>query len=159
MITKTLWNRSPFSELERLADDLDRAFEHSNRQPDRASGVFPVDIYEQNETLFVRASVPGISPEELSVSLDKDVLTLRGESKQNWDSGENMKVYRREHHYGEFTRSIRLPEGLQLDSIDAQFENGFVTISIPKVVITQPEVRQITVRRAEPKLNDLADNV
>ncbi len=148
MITKTLWNRNPFAELERLADDLDRAFEQSNRQGGRGAGFFPVDVYEKDNTLFIRGSAPGVAPEELNVSLDKDVLTLRGESNADWADGEGTKVYRREHHYGEFTRSIHLPEGLQLDQIDAQFENGFVTISIPKAIEVTPEVRQITVRRS-----------
>ena len=148
MITKTIWNRNPFAELERLAEDLDRTFENSNRANGRSGGFFPIDLYEKDDTLYVRASAPGIAPENLSLTLDANVLTLKGASEAAWKAEGDAKIYRHENHYGEFSRSIRLPEGLDLDNIEATFDNGFVSIALPKVAPAAPQVRQIPVRAA-----------
>jgi HSP20 family protein len=109
----------------------------------------PIDITEQDGTLYIRASVPGIEPSELSVSIEKNVLTIRGETQQP-TVGENEKVYRRELTYGAFARSVRLPEGLNLELVDAEFKNGTVTIKLPRLPEEKPKSIQITVRNSEP---------
>jgi HSP20 family protein len=148
MINRSLLNRDPFADLERMVDQMDRAFDGFWR-PAMNGGTVPVDIYEKDNSLFVCAAVPGVNPEELEVTLENNVLTIKGESKQNWETNENTKIYRREHRYGAFTRSIRLPENLQLDQIQAEFNNGFVTIQIPKVAEQRPETKRIPIRTSE----------
>jgi HSP20 family protein len=147
MITRSLLTRDPFADLERMVDQMDRAFDTFWR-PMTNGGTVPVDIYEKEGSLFVCAAVPGVSPEDLEVSLEENVLTIKGETKQNWETTENTKVYRREQRYGSFTRSIRLPDNVMLDQTEAEFNNGFVTIRIPKVQEQRPEAKRIPVRTA-----------
>jgi HSP20 family protein len=147
MVTRSLLNRDPFAEMERMVNEVDRAFDGFWR-PNAITGTVPVDIYEKDNSLFICAAVPGVNPGDLDISLEQNVLTIKGEIKQNWETTENTKVYRREQRYGNFTRSIRLPEGLNFDQIDAEFNNGFVTIRIPKMEQPKPEVKRISVRNA-----------
>jgi HSP20 family protein len=149
MINRSLMNRDPFAELERMVDQMDRSFDGFWRSsPSFSGGTVPVDIYEKENNLFICAAVPGVAPEDLEVNLEENVLTIRGELKQNWETNENTKVYRREHRYGNFTRSIRLPENLDLGAIDAEFNNGFVTIRIPKSAPPKAQSKRIPIRNA-----------
>ena len=147
MINRSLWGRDPFADLDRIADQMDRAFDGFLRPANQVvGGAVPIDIYEQDNKLFICASVPGVKPDDIDVTVEDRVLTIRGESKQNWESNEQTKVYRREQRFGTFTRSIRLPEGLDYENVDAEFENGMVTVSIPKTVKANPEPKRIPVR-------------
>jgi HSP20 family protein len=148
MINRSLLNRDPFADLERMVDQMDRAFDGFWR-PASNGGTVPVDVYEKDGNLFVCAAVPGVTPEDLEVTLENNVLTIRGESRQNWETSENTKVYRREHRYGNFTRSIRLPDNLKFDATEADFNNGFVTVKIPKVEEPKPEAKRIPIRTAD----------
>jgi HSP20 family protein len=150
MINRSLSTRDPFADLGRMVDQMDRAFDGFWR-PTMNGGTVPVDIYEKDNSLFVCAAVPGVKPDELEVTLENNVLTIKGETKQNWETTEQTKVYHREHRYGAFTRSIRLPENLQLDQVDAEFNNGFVTIRIPKVPEQKPEAKRIPIRTGESR--------
>jgi len=108
----------------------------------------PLDILEQDGTLKIRAAVPGVEPNELEIQIEKNVLTIRGEiSRENESKDE--KVYRREVSYGAFSRSVRLPDGLDFDKVDAQFKNGIVTISLPRVPEEKPKSIKVNVRQSD----------
>ena len=76
------------------------------------------------------------------------MLTIRGETRHEAQS-EDEKVYRRELSYGKFARSIRLPEGLNVDAAEADFKNGVVTVSIPRLPEEKPKTLQVNVRTNE----------
>jgi len=148
---KTIVNFDPISEFDRLNAMMERVF----GQPVRSSAcapeqnlLLPVDIYEREGSFVVKAAVPGVKPEELDVQVEDQVLTIHGETRNAEDLTE-AKVYRREYTYGKFTRSIRLPGDLDLENIDARFDHGFVTITIPKVPEPTPTVHKVNVRRVE----------
>lgn len=124
-----------------MEEVFDRLFSAPRMAP--AGSVLPVDVIEQGDKLFIKAAVPGVNPDELDIQIEKNVLTIKGEHKQEEVSAE-AKVYRREVAYGAFSRSIRLPENLNLDAVDAEFKNGVVTISIQK--IEEPKPRSIKVK-------------
>lgn len=158
---RQLVSRDPYTDVQRMVENMDRAFDYfwnvSNpaTQTQGLSSI-PIDIYEKDGSLFICGALPGVKPEDVNVNVDNGVLTIQGETRQDWDSGENTKVYRREHRYGRFTRSVRLPEELDLDNIDAEFNNGFLTVQIPKQTKPQPEARRIEVRSVSnsgPSLN------
>lgn len=147
-------NISPFdmlAELRQMAELMDRPFLPGNgngNSPMTASNAslsVPIEVLEKDGKVMIKAAVPGISPDELEVSVENDVLTIRGELKREHEE-KDVKVYRREYTYGSFSRSIRLPEDLDLEKVDAEFKNGFVTISIPRVELPVPEVKKIAVR-------------
>ncbi len=141
---RTLVNLNPANEFR----SIEEAFESLFGSPSRTNPnltTLAVDITEHEGNLFVRAAVPGVEPSELNITIEKNVLTIRGESRQD-SVGETEKVYRREVSYGQFARSIRLPDGLNLDRVDADFKNGIVTIKLPRVPEEKPKSIKINVR-------------
>jgi HSP20 family protein len=141
----------PLAEMRGVDDMFDRVFGQAFRNPSgqpMQSAILPVDILERDNRLIVRAAVPGISPDDLDISVDNNVLTIRGETRSESED-QDAKVYRREVSFGSFSRSIRLPEKLNLDEVDAEFKNGCVTISIPRLVEPQKEPRRINVRNSD----------
>lgn len=140
----TLYRKDPFSEIERAFDTL------WNRGVANPGNSLPIDLIEQDDALLVRAGVPGLRPEDVEVSLDGNVLTIKGEAKSEWQK-EDAKVYHREHRYGSFTRSIRLPKNLNLDAVEAAVEHGVATVRIPKLEETKPQSRKIEIKGLEPK--------
>lgn len=138
------------TEMDRLADWFDRVFTGSFEQAARPN-TMAIDVLENDGKLMIHASVPGIDPEALEVSIENNVLTLRGESKVQHESQES-KVYRREIVTGHFTRSLRLPPNLDLDAVTATFVNGIVTITLPRIGPNPSAVRRIPVAKAEPAI-------
>jgi HSP20 family protein len=119
--------------------------------PSRASASFTpaVDVVEQDNAYLLRAEIPGIAPNQIDVQVENDVLTLRGERKD--ENQEEREGYRRvERSYGSFTRSFVLPKGTNVEAIEARAEHGVLTISIPKVQVA-------TARKVEVKGEGLVD--
>jgi len=147
---RTLVNLNPAAEFRALEEVFDRLVGSNYRVPNgnEFATTLPVDITEREGKLLVRAAVPGVNPEELEVQIEKNVLTIRGETKHE-ETTEDEKVYRREVSYGKFARSIRLPDGLDLDAADAEFKNGLVTISLPRVPEEKPKSLKVSVRNNE----------
>jgi HSP20 family protein len=144
----------PLSHL--LRDEFfgDRAFEAFQpwgfaplaRAANEASFNPAVDIVEQDNAYLVKAELPGVSPENIDVQVENDVLTLRGERKH--ESEETRGGYRRvERSYGSFSRSFVLPKGTNVEGIEAQVESGVLTVTIPKPVATT--ARKVEVKRSE----------
>jgi HSP20 family protein len=140
----------PISEVQKMNDVFDRLFGTPVFASQRfVSGprdlTVPLDVVEKEDKLVIRAAVPGVSPDDLNVSIENGVLTISGETKHE-EENEQDKVYFRECSYGTFTRSIRLPQNLQVDEVDAEFDNGFVSISLPKVPEEKPKALKVPVR-------------
>ena len=125
----------PFNSLFRdeFADrDWSSLFYGAAPGPAQAGFTPAVDVVEQDKSYLLRAEIPGVSPEQIDLQVENDVLTLRGERKH--ESQEERAGYRRvERSYGSFSRSFVLPQGTNVDAIEARAENGVLTISIPKV--------------------------
>jgi HSP20 family protein len=135
----------PFTSLFR--DDFEREFApFFNAAAPRQQTFAPaVDVVERGDAYLLKAEVPGVAPQEIELSVENDVLTLRGERK--YDNEETRDGYRRvERRYGSFTRSFVLPKGTNLDSIEAKIESGVLTVTIPKVPTATP--RKIEVKGA-----------
>lgn len=149
---RTLVNVEPTNEFRAFEEVFDKLFGAPLR-PVPGSSTLPIDIIEREGNLLVKAAVPGVNPEELEVTVEKNVLSIRGESRHDFNQ-ETDRVYRREVSYGSFSRSIRLPENLNLDAITAEFSNGIVTITIPRVPEPKPQALRvpITVSGKQPEL-------
>lgn len=149
---KTLINVTPVSEFRTVEEAFERLFNGYHRPSAPATSLIPIDVTEVEGKLVIRASVPGIDPNELDIQVENNVLTLRGEAKSAHEGGEG-KVYRRELAYGAFARSLRLPENLDLNAIDAEFKNGVVTVTLPRIVEEKPKALKVNVRQAETTAN------
>lgn len=123
----TRWE--PFAELAELRDRLDRAFGEMAGGEGRTWAP-RIDVAREKERIVVQAELPGIKPEEVEISIEGDVLTISGHHEQTEEKKERDFV-RRERRYGSFSRSMPLPEGLDPDQIEADYEDGVLEVSIP----------------------------
>ncbi|MEW5734689.1 MAG: Hsp20/alpha crystallin family protein [Thermodesulfobacteriota bacterium] len=90
-----------------------------------------LDVSETEKEYRIKAEIPGLSKEDISVTLDEGVLTVSGEKKaEHEEKGENYHV--RERSYGYFSRSLRLPEAIEVEKVDATYRDGVLHVVIPK---------------------------
>lgn len=123
----------PFTNL--LRDELgDRDFSAFFGGSSRSAQSFvpAVDVVENEDAYVLKAEVPGLSPEQIDVQIENNVLSVRGE--RQYENEAERGGYRRiERSYGSFVRAFVLPEGTHPDQIEAKVDNGILTVSIPKV--------------------------
>ncbi len=138
----TLRRFDPFAEFDRLNSLMDQVIGTARTAP---QPVLPIDILEENGALVVQAAAPGVGPEGLDVSIDGDILTIKAMRSSAAEEADG-KVYRREISHGEISRSLRLPEGLDLASVTAELENGLATIRIPRAVQLEAQPIRVPVQ-------------
>lgn len=137
----------PFDGLLRLQRELDRLFGKPSSNLGLAGpSVFPpLNVFSDQAGVVIRAEVPGIKADEVTLDIDHDRLTLSGERKVEplrKDGG----FHRRERRAGKFSRTLRLPEDVDLQAADAELRDGVLTIRIPKTASARP--RHIEVKAA-----------
>lgn len=106
-----------------LEDDLD--FESDE-------GQLAIDVYQNKDSLIVKATMAGVEPADLDISIDNDMLTIRGE-RQNQQTQDSDDYLYQECYWGKFSRSIVLPVEVEAKKINANMKNGILTIILPKV--------------------------
>ncbi len=97
-----------------------------------------VDVAEDENAYVVKASLPGVKPEEVEVTLQNNVLTLKGEAQADKEINEE-RYHVRERHYGRFMRSLTMPTNIKADMIEASHENGVLTVRLPKAEENKPK--------------------
>jgi len=97
-----------------------------------------LDVAEKEDGFVVKASVPGINPDDLEITFSDNILTIKGEMKEDKDVEEG-KYHLRERRYGLFQRSIALPVPIDADKIEATYNDGVLTLNIPKVEEVKPK--------------------
>lgn len=100
--------------------------------------VLPLDVIEDDEKFIIKASIPGINPDDLEITFSDNILTIKGEIKDEAETQEG-KYHLRERRYGLFQRSIALPERVDADKIEAVYEDGVLTLFVPKVEEIKPK--------------------
>lgn len=137
-----------------LGSSLDRMFT-LNRALDQAFNgslasrvwVPALDVAERHDAYLVLVELPGVSPEQVEISFEQNVLTIRGSKPVAFDvqqSDGEVRVFAAERVSGGFERSVRLPEFVDADHIDAEFKHGLLTITVPKAQAAQ--ARKISIR-------------
>lgn len=135
---------SPFREVMSLRDEIDRVFDEAfSTEPvtrwRRGTGWgLALDVTEDEDGFVVKASVPGVNPDDLEITLTDNVLTIKGERKEEKEVDEE-RYHLRERRYGSFSRSITLPVKVDEAGIDATCDNGVLTLSIPKAEEIKPK--------------------
>jgi len=133
------WTSSPMRTLQRMADEMDRMWEDfgfGHRPPSplsRESADFwapQIDAYQKNDELTIRADLPGLKREDVSVEINDDSVTIQGERKRETEH-EHEGVYRSERSYGSFYRVVPLPEGAIAEQAKATFRDGVLEITMP----------------------------
>ncbi len=131
----------PMREMMTLREAMDRLFDEAFTRPLSLSGVSAmpaIDMYQTDDEVVVKAALPGIKADDVQISVTGDLLTLRGEFKQE-NEKKDATYHIREHRYGTFERSIMLPTDVQTDKAKADFENGILTITLPKAEAVKPK--------------------
>jgi HSP20 family protein len=127
----------PFREVSTFRKEMDnlfkRFFGESPPFGPLAEGWAPsIDVSESEDKLLVKVELPGLEAKDVDVNLSGDLLTIKGEKKTEREE-KKEKYHYSERYYGSFERSFRLPVPVQTDKIEADFEKGVLTISLPKV--------------------------
>jgi HSP20 family protein len=132
----------PFADLR---GTMDRLFDEGFSRPWRLIGsetpteaAFPVEVSQTEDALDVKAALPGVKPEEVEVSVQNDVLTIRAEHKEETEDTKR-DYYRREIRYGALQRVMALPTSVDTEKADARFENGILYLHLPKAEALRPK--------------------
>lgn len=127
-----------FDRLQRQMDELYGALS-GGTLPMPSAGVFPLtNVTEDNNNYYVRAELPGIKSDELDIQVTAKSISISGERKIPAESS-NAKYHRREREAGKFSRSVSLPDDVDVDKVDAKLNNGILTLVIPKAEKTKPK--------------------
>lgn len=146
MTQLTRWG--PFRDLVSLREAMDRLFEESVVRPGgaalapRMTGSLAVDMYETDDDVVVKASVPGVDAEDLEISITGDTLTIKGQSEAKEEVEEENYFYR-ERWYGAFSRSMAIPTSVEADKAEADFEDGVLTLRLPKAEEMKPKAIKV----------------
>ena len=100
-------------------------------ESDYEEGQLSIDVYETEKNIIIKSTIAGVKPEDLDISINNDMLTIRGERKTDEEIKEENYLYR-ECFWGYFSRSIILPTEVNTKNIDAVLENGILTITLEK---------------------------
>jgi HSP20 family protein len=145
MSNLTRWE--PVREMMTLREAMDRLFDDAFTRPinlrDGGWSAPAIDMYQTDDEVVVRAALPGFKADEVQINVTGDVLTLRGELKQQEEKQERA-WHMREQRWGSFERSVSLPTEVTADKAVADFEDGVLTITLPKAEEVKPKT--ITVK-------------
>ena len=124
----TRWN--PFAEIAELRTRLDGVFDDLGGHP-LVAWRPAIDVLRRDDTLVVRADLPGLTPEEVKIEVEDGVLTVSGEHQEDISDSDGGRYVRRERRFGAFSRSIPMPAGVDAQAIKAQTRDGVVEVTVP----------------------------
>ena len=139
----------PFETLEQMVDELWNSWPFNNSRRTESGGPLlrpAMDVVENDKEVSLRLDLPGLKPEDVNVSIDDHVLTISGQIGDTIER-EGDRYHYRERRTGSFQRSLRLPSTVDTENVEASFENGVLTVTLPKLEQAQP--KRITVKASK----------
>ncbi len=106
-----------------------------------------LDVYETSDDLVVKATIPGVKPDDITLTLKDDTLVIQGKAEEASEEKEE-RYYLRERRSGGFHRAVLLPEGLDVKKAEATFEDGVLTVTLPKTEEAKPQEIKVKVKAA-----------
>ncbi len=149
MIVRRVWPSRPTfdsgsADLDRVRRDIARLLEAAAGETSVSAGVFPpLNLTQDDDNFYLRAEVPGVKPDELSISALRNRVTLSGKREIPTEE-KPVSYHRKERAEGAFSRSISIPIEVDASRADARFADGILTLTLPKAEAAKP--RQITVK-------------
>jgi HSP20 family protein len=146
----TRWD--PFRDVVTLREAMDRLFEDSyapaRRSAENGQRHFrlPLDAYVTPEEIVVVANMPGVKPEDVEITLEGDTLSIRGHRPAPLT---NVNYVLQERSHGDFQRTLTINVPIDADKVEAKFENGLLTLSIPKAEAARPKTIQVVTKQAQ----------
>lgn len=147
---KSLARREPFGRLQELQEEMERWFGRPFRLPrmrffeDGTAWAPAVDVYDDGKEMVVKAELPGVAKDDMSIALEDDELVIKGERKSEKEVKEEH-YYRMERQYGSFYRRLPVPAGTTAEAITASFKDGMLEIRMPKPAEEKAAAKQIPV--------------
>ncbi len=147
-MTLIRWN--PWTDLTSLQDQMDQlmtqVFGSDVRWPESGTSLMtlPVDVRQSETEFIVEASIPGFKPEDVEITVDNGTLTIQGEMHEEKEEKKGEYV-RRERRRGSFARTLQLPSEVREDDVKATFENGILTVELPRQEKAHPKRVPVTV--------------
>lgn len=136
-----------FRDLTQMENTMNRLWRGFGGVPSHREGAedwnILLDVVQKGDELIVKASMPGVKPEEVEVAVEDNVLTLRAERKAELE-GDDARYLIQERPTGSFYRALRLPQTIDTNKIESEYENGVLTISMPKA--EEKKKKQIQIR-------------
>lgn len=148
MTTLVRWN--PIREMAAMQSAMDRMFDETWRGVNDGARSLVLDVHESDAAYTVYANIPGVNPDDIEINLHDGVLTLAAEVPAI-EVAEGSRALLTERVSGQFSRRLNLPREVDADNIDATYENGVLTLFIPKTPEAQP--RQIRVKSINASQN------
>ena len=148
-MTLTRWN--PTRELWDIAEDMNRfvsnVFGDFNRDSTFFQGAWTpaVDIGEDRDNFYLRIDLPGMTKDDVRVNYEDGILTIKGERKDEWQDKKELNVHRAERFYGRFERSFTVPRRILDSKIAANFKNGVLMVTLPKVEEAKPKEIEVKI--------------
>ena len=143
----------PFHEIVNFREAIDRLFEDSFVTPPRMLGglrgekIPAIDMYQTKNDVVVKSALPGIKPDEVDITIDGNTLIIKGETKADEEVKEEDYIYR-EHRHGSFRRMLTIPDGLDTDKAESTFDDGVLTVTVPKLEKSKPKQIKVKARKA-----------
>lgn len=143
----TAWHPvNTFANMHREFDRMFDRFRDDILEEEASKTLIPaVDIIEKENDFNIKVELPGVDKKDVKITVQNDVLTIQGEKKQECEK-KDEDYYRVERCYGSFQRSFTLPSSVASDKIDASYENGILTLSIPKLEEAKPKEIEVKVK-------------
>ena len=136
---------SPARDMVRLSDAMDRMFEYAWTRPTPARAErearLPLDVYTTPSEIVLTANVPGLKPDEVDITLEGDTLSIHGEFKAPM---ENVEYVFQERTFGKFSRTLTINVPVDVNKVEATFDDGVLTITLPKAEAAKP--KSITIK-------------
>lgn len=153
MATRIIRRYDPFAETVSLRNMMDRLMESAFVNPAQwlsaAAGfdVPAIDVIENADGYTIKAALPGWKPEDVDITIENGVLTLSGQVKEETERNDEASKYHvREINQSSFTRRVALPTEIETDKAKAEFENGVLTLDLPKAEVVKPKQIKISAR-------------
>ena len=139
----------PIGQLTSVRDELNRLFNSTFGESGRPSDLFgmwtpALDLYEGKDDFVVRAELPGMSKEEIEITLHDGALSISGERKAE-ERSEESETHRTERFFGRFQRTLELPKPVKSDEVKAAYKDGILTITLPKTEEAKPKQIEVSV--------------
>ncbi len=137
---KTIVRWNPVRELAAWQNAFEQAFEDpffANR-PEARPWSLALDAAETEDEYVVKASIPGVNPDDLDITLEENVLTIKGETQMD-ETVKEADFHLRERRYGTFSRSVRFPAAVNAEEVVAAYEHGVLTLTVPKAEVVKPK--------------------
>lgn len=137
-----------FASMEHMLDDMNRLFDQTRRDPVWADvpPTVSFNIWANEDALMITAAIAGLDPDSLHISVAGEVLTIRGNRTSEPPSADERTVHRRERRFGEFSRSLQLPDRVDADQAEARYTGGILSVALRRPEDEKP--RKIAVKSA-----------